>query len=466
MTRSRLKTIKTLLSFAAVEAIGRTLNWPIMLFLPLIIPAEEYGTVGLIVAMEGLLLELFAIGQNRAILRFYRTDDKKEVLIYTILVLWFIVAGIIFFSCFCLLMSSTQSFFSIPIYPHLIFFLVAILLRNTNRMCEAISRCEGSSKAFAFFKIGFQILKILTITLLAVILKSAFSYVLGMLTALLLMLFWIAPFLKKRSVAHIQKERLKTLVVFGWPFVFHVLSGSILAYVGRFILVGLAGKEDVAVYTLASTFGTGVFLAFSALSAYFEPKIYQYSEDQVRSEKHLCLYGNLGQAAASFLSICTLLIAPFLIKRFYDSTYHSVVLILPLILGSTITRAYYLQGNYRLVVYRKTMYIAICTIISALLNIVLNIYLIPTQGVKGAALALLISNIFLACFMYAISIFEARISIRQLQGIGGLILSILLVSSLSFFEHAQASLFIFFALAINGLWHIAVLSRRRSGMHP
>lgn len=457
------RRIRQLLSFGAVESAGRFLNWPIVLLLPMLVPEAEYGIIGLIVALEGLLLEILALGQNRAILRFYRTDDNKKDLLYTVLFIWFFIVILVTALVIVLLLSPVKTFFEIPLFPHLAFFVVAVLLRNGNRMCESLSRAEGLARAFGFFKIGYQLFKIILVFSLAYFLQSAFSYVLGMLLALIVMLFWIVPFLVKRSGNRLQKKRVKQLLLFGWPFAFHVLSGSLLAYVGRFILVGLASKEDVAVYTLASTIGTAVFLSFAALSAYFEPVIYQHSESKVRCEKYLSAYGYLGQTISSLLSIFILFVAPFLIQNYYSTGYHAVIPILPMILASTITRSFYLQGNYRLAVHQKTSYIAFCTIISALLNIILNLYLIPLKGVEGAALALIISNVFFACLTYVISLWRGGIGVGQIRGLLGLIISVLLICSVAVFQNYWWQIGLLGLLFSIGVWHVVKLTFSRSG---
>jgi len=307
--------------------------------------------------------------------------------------------------------------FGVPVYPHLALLFLALALLNLNRLCMALSRAEALAKWFAVFHAVFHVFKIVGVIAITFAFRSSFSYVLGLLLSLALMMPWMLRFLRERGHGAFRAPIASRLFLFGWPFAFHIVSGSLLANVSRFILEGLASKREVAFYTLASSLATSIFLAFAALSSYMEPVIYEHAQNRRRSERLLGLYGAASLATAAFIAIAILIIAPYAIGRFYHADYRQALAVMPIILGSMLTRAIYLQGHFRLVLYERTSLIALGTLIAAGLNIGLNFLLIPLYGLKGAALALVLANAALAVMLYGASMWIGRVPLRDVYGL-------------------------------------------------
>jgi O-antigen/teichoic acid export membrane protein len=98
-----------------------------------------------------------------------------------------------------------------------------------------------------------------------------------------------------------------------------------------------------------------------------------------------------------------LLLSPELIKIMANEIYWESMVIIPYIFAG-----YYLSYMYTLEVkteffYRKTNLISIGTLLSALINIVLNIIFIPKFGYIAAAVTTTISYLFLFIFHYVIT---------------------------------------------------------------
>ena len=74
---------KKFFSYAGIEGFAKGLNWLTIALLPLFLPTEEYGIVGLLVAIEGVLNTVLTLGQGRAILR-HTITFKERMLPYAL----------------------------------------------------------------------------------------------------------------------------------------------------------------------------------------------------------------------------------------------------------------------------------------------------------------------------------------------------------------------------------------------
>ena len=68
--------LKKILSYGVVEGISKGLNKLVVLILPFFITSENYGILGLLIAIELVLPLISLLGLERAALRFYHFKSK------------------------------------------------------------------------------------------------------------------------------------------------------------------------------------------------------------------------------------------------------------------------------------------------------------------------------------------------------------------------------------------------------
>ena len=199
---------------------------------------------------------------------------------------------------------------------------------------------------------------------------------------------------------------LKFLFVFGLPLIFHALSGNILSYADRFFVEGYLNKSQLGIYTFAYSLGSSIFFFYGSVATYFEPLVYKFSADKKKYHTILKFYLTFVLACASLLSMVILIGTKYFAFHFISQDYMSGFDVLPLVLGAHLLIPFYHLGNYELTVLNKTPFIAASTVCCAILNIGLNVLLIPKWGILGAALSTFLSYAFLSlvCNAWAIKV--------------------------------------------------------------
>lgn len=193
----------------------------------------------------------------------------------------------------------------------------------------------------------------------------------------------------------------KYCLVISLPYVFSGLANYVLLQANRLMLQAMSTPEETGLYSFVSIIAvtvTGVWLAFNnAWSVWYFDKTHAGEKEQIVSlYKKYCMF-------VTFLSIAFTLVSPDIVRILGGQQYAGGVQMVPLIAsGCYFLFLYSFPMAYE--AYRqKTTYIAICTVAAAVLNIVLNVILIPPYGGMGSAAATLISYAALFLFHYIIA---------------------------------------------------------------
>lgn len=187
-----------------------------------------------------------------------------------------------------------------------------------------------------------------------------------------------------------RKDYWKFCIMLAIPTVFYNLSDLILGHCDTVMLQQMLDEAHVGIYSAALTFGGVMFTIFSALNNSWCPFFF---EDMRLGEGE-----KVRQKAVNFLELFTVLSVGFILlvqevyRFFMKEDYWEGTMLIPVFVTS-----YFLNFlctfpvNYEY--YRKkTKVVAVVTIASSLVNVVLNYILIRLLGMAGAALATMLSH--------------------------------------------------------------------------
>ena len=407
----------------------------------------DYGMVGLIVALEGIGMSIFMAGQDRSVLRYYFHDERPALLLFTVYVLCVIAlvpmwvgvgAGAIF----------TETLAGIPYVPHILLLVGVILFMNLNKVYLSVLRVEEVPGKYVTLRVGFAALKLVLVLVLINRLSGGLAYLTGVLGAALVVFLVTLPQVIKRVEGALDGALLKRLWIFGWPFMFHVMGGNILTFADRFMLEWYLDLSVVGAYTLAYTLGGAVSFIYGAMSIYFEPLIYKKTDDSDSAEKLMGLYSTACIFFGALWGVGILIALPVLIDQFWGDDYVSILSIVPVILAAHLLMPVYLQANYRLTLHEKTRMLATGTVISAVVNVVCNIFLIPRMGAEGAAVATYLSLFVLAAIVFFFSMKYTHVKWAALRGTPVLTLTLIGTLFLVFAPFKGLSIPVFMGLIL------------------
>ena len=161
----------------------------------------------------------------------------------------------------------------------------------------------------------------------------------------------------------------------------------------RIMLTKMCDEAMVGIYSFCYTISLPVTVIMNGINSTWVPIFYQIMKKEKKSE--LKVHFRRQMILAIVVTCGYMLVAPEVLKILSTPQYWVGIPILSTIVISCFFNFLYLfPVNYEFY-YKKNKYIAISTVVAALLNIILNCILIPRLEMKGAAIATVIAYIFL-----------------------------------------------------------------------
>lgn len=189
----------------------------------------------------------------------------------------------------------------------------------------------------------------------------------------------------------------KKLLKDSWPLILAALAVSVYMKIDQIMLGNMMGNESVGVYSAALRISEVFYFLPIIISNTFFPLILNDKKKNEKEYMHKMqkLYDYLF-AIAFFIALSTTFLAPYIVNLLYGAAYEGAVNVLVMHVWGGIFVFLGVASSKWIVAENLQVYALQRTIGGAILNIILNYFLIPDYGVNGAAFATLISQIFSA----------------------------------------------------------------------
>lgn len=195
----------------------------------------------------------------------------------------------------------------------------------------------------------------------------------------------------KKARPRIHKGYIRFGLLYSLPLIPHGLSQIILAQFGKIIIQNQIGNSAAGIYGFAYTVALIPQILMQSLDMAWGPWFYNaYSEGKINEIKSRT---NQYVSIFAIITIILFVLSPEMVKIMADETYwDSINIVGPAVLGVFFTFLYGIPAQIEYY-HKKTSYIAIGTVIAALLNISLCIYFIPIYGYEAAVYITIITYV-------------------------------------------------------------------------
>lgn len=185
------------------------------------------------------------------------------------------------------------------------------------------------------------------------------------------------------------------------PLIPHLLSQNILSQFDRTMIYNYAGSFDAAIYSYILNLGIVLSVLWGSTNSAWVPWFYNEMDNKnfENIKKTSSIY-TLLFAAATFGAMLVMIDVAKLMAP--DEYLVGIPLVIPIMLGFYFQFLYSLPVNAEFYM-KKTNYIALGTIASAIIKVVLNYIFLPIFGYVAAAFTTVISYFFLFVFHYLLS---------------------------------------------------------------
>jgi len=354
----------------------------------------EYGILTIIQSIIAIMIILFSLSLKGAASRFH-FDGKEYYRQFHYGNIFLLVSIFSFFGSLILWTLKDIVFRlvgSIPVYPYIYFIIVISYGNIIFSLYQLMLQMEY--KAIEFVKnnlIKFISISFLSIYFVVVLNKKAEGVFLSYTIVLLIYVFYIFFKLIRQNIKfNINKKLTKKNLSYSIYLVPHNLAGILNNFLDRFYISNMINLSNAGIYALAGQFFGVLSLFAVTLNTSLTPNILK-----AYKEKNYFYLKNVANIVIVFMTIIATILSlysPEIISLIAPKEYENAKAIIPILSFYAVVQMYYFMTSKVLFYEKKaTKFVAVATIISLLLNFIFNYFFIKLWGIKGAAIATLLS---------------------------------------------------------------------------
>lgn len=362
---------------------------------------DQVGIYNLAISMQALLTIFISLGIETSIVRFYYEYEDKDLLKSTVIIfnlfMTIISIIIVYFlgDDLSLLIFNEKSCTIYIYYMVIISSLVSILGIITSTWRMESNALKSSIALILEMILRVSIASYLIIKVDLGVSSLFIAQIFSNLIVIIIILFTNIKNIKLKFSKIILNEFLN----YSYGMIFGNISTWVLTLIDRYLLNIISGISYVGLYSTAYKIGmliNPVFIEpFKQLYTPIKFKVFNEKDGKKIIKNYYEIYNAIGWFCILGLGISS----NILIRIIATPEYFRVITLIPIIAFS-----YFLWGNNQfyslgLLINKKTFLNSIIANIAAVINIILNILLIPKYSVYGATIATCLSYVIVN-FLY------------------------------------------------------------------
>lgn len=365
---------------------------------------EDYGNLALVNATLVIMIGFAKCGITTSFIRHYPefiSEDKKKLL-YSSALGGSVLIPLIIIICYSIAIFLLKEHIGIYLAKTLLIVGLIILFRTLESLFSSFFRAEERvitlNIVSLLYKTGSLISGILAFFIL---IKGLYGYFMGIvifeafMTAVLIIVYYRKGLLQIKTVS---LNTSKMLYIYGFPLVFLEISSLINDYSDRFLIKYFLDSAQLGIYSVGyniSMYLQGLITAPLWMAVFpIYTKLWE-TEGRKETEKFLSQLLKYYLCIAILVLFGISLLSEELITILATKKYSGASQIIPLVTSSILIYgvSHIIGAGFHLM--KQTKKIALYMVIAALLNIILNLYLIPKYGIMGAAYSTVVSYMLL-----------------------------------------------------------------------
>ena len=418
-----LAQLKRLARHSAVYGIGGIVSRVVAVFLLPVytryLDPADLGAVGVLIALTAVLVTVLRGGISSAFFRFWfdsKEPEARRVVLRTSF--WFtmtsatlgLAAGVLLAEPIAGALALGDDGPALVIAA-----FVGLWAQMNYEQLTALFRVEERSGAFLAASLANIAITVGATVLLVVVLElGALGVIAGNFTGTLAVYLALAGYRREQLGLEFDRALFRRMQRFGMPLVPSALALIAVNFSDRFFLAHLADLTEVGLYEIGVRIASAMVLLLTAFRTAWPAFAYSI-EDEDEARRTYAYVLTYLVALASWVALALGLLAPWLVRLLTTPEFHAGERVVgPLAFASAVFAGYVVVaiGVGRA---RRTQFNWAITGAAAVLNVALNLLLIPPYGMMGAAVATIAAYalLFLAMAWWANRVFPMPYQVRR-----------------------------------------------------
>lgn len=396
--------LKNTFWLSAAQGISGVINFFLMIYIIRIFGPTEYGKFAFAFAFVSLFSTLFDFGLSTTVTREFARDKDKVKHILDLLILKLIIGLGVLFVIFLGAFFITQDKLLAKIILILGFYIFAVEIIN---FFYAFFRSQQKMEIEAIFRIvQIAILSLMVLWIISArpsVLYLSYAYV-GAASLVLLIIFGFSILKNNFTFLSLSlsfnKSIWKQFLIIGWYLALAKGVGDIIMNTDS-VMLGYCGQvTEIGWYNAASKINGFVLFPMAMISSAIFPALIAILKE---SQERFMKYWEFWMKGTIFFSVLLIFIvlarADTIIEIAYSKDFLPSALVLKILVFMAASAYIHNIYFHTLLIFDRQRMIFYAMLISAALNVVLNLILIPRFSLYGAAAASVATHFTTLCLL-------------------------------------------------------------------
>jgi len=391
-----LERLKELVRHSAIYGLGSIVSRVLaVLLLPLYtryLSPADYGLIETLIALSAVLTALVAQGMKSAFFRFYFDSAELERRLLVVrTAFWYVLAASTAVLVAGVGLASPISWLLFGTHGHsglVIAAFVGLWAALNYEQMTSLFRVEQRSGAYVTATLANVVITIAATVLLVVVFdKGPLGVLVGNLTGTLIVYAALLAYSRHALGLQFDRSLYRAMNRFGLPLVPSALALWLTNFSDRFFLVKLTDAHEVGLYSIAVRVASAIVLLLTAFRMAWPAFAYSI-EDDGEARRTYSFVLTYMVFVCCWLALALGLLAPWLLKLITTKPFYPAANVVPLLAFGIAAFGAYVVVQIGTGRARKTRSNWLVTGLAALVDVGLNLALIPPYGRTGAAVAM------------------------------------------------------------------------------
>jgi O-antigen/teichoic acid export membrane protein len=368
---------------------------------------SEFGILASLLVLSLLVATLANLGVNNGVQRYYFDSsvgsEERPLLVSTGLaqlvassLATSLLLGLAVFAARDLLRDS----YGLE-WPLLALAVLIVVPDQIAQYCLDTLRLHFSPRRFAIVALAKNVAGLLLgIWLLVVLGWGVAGVLIGTLAGAVAAAPLGVALIRKDLVLGFSRQMARRVFAFGFPYVFVAAAYWIFNSMDRWVLMELGSLEELGIFSVAFRFAGVIVFLTTAFGLAWSPFAYRQAEVDPAHRAQFARILSLWCVVLAMSALAMSLFAGEVVALLTPSEYWQAAPIVPVALAGLAVHGTTLITGIGISLAKRTSLLIWGAWLTALVNLLLNISLVPTYGAMGSAVATLFAYLLLTSFYF------------------------------------------------------------------
>lgn len=395
------KTVISMVTYLIANVIGMAVSLVALPILTNLLSTAEMGIATSFITLKNIVTIILLLAMYISIDKMYITikDYNERYKYLSSIYIFSSIVAVVIYLVYLVFQGLINKMLGFNTPMMTLMFVMCVLINGCTLMVANWNFCNKAKYTFAYNLLASPISQILSIVLVLILPSEKylgriigvdfFNITIGVICGIIIL---------QKGKATVKKEYVKEGLQISLPMIPHLLSQIFLSSCDLLMIKSISGESSAGIYSVAYTIANILYTISLQIFKPWSPWVYRRIEnketDSIKENSKLIMH------IVWIFCIGIFTVAPELIKLFINAGYaEASVIVPPICLGIFFQMMY--TFFYDIEYYhKKNKQIALFSVITAVINIVLNYVAIHIWGYQAAAYTTIISYMILCVLHY------------------------------------------------------------------